>query len=251
MWASTTTKPEEMAEHVKVLRDDLRKILAEETVECVLLCEFGNMCEFGTINTVLPKTLSASAGSHRTGRKTTATHIFFETLLNDLDLNHYDVIADAPYVALINTVTWVVVNASTCDNMCSNPLQRAQHLLLEHVDSKRLVRVMNCHTPTSISITQARRNQTVLAMLEKCSDVSQPTAAWVIGGDFNVGQGALLHLAADHVKRDTDSLSKSGHPITRNPQKTTWPCRGASFLSTGSQRWGGIRNQLFQISTTA
>ena len=74
----------------------------------------------------------------------------------------------------------------------------AQHLVVEHVDTRALLRIFNAHIPTSVA-TRARKEACVKKICSTAtsthgSGVAQPTAAipWALVGDLNVDAGTMM-----------------------------------------------------------
>jgi hypothetical protein len=219
------------ARKVGMLEDNIRRILAEPDVSCLFLCEFGHMqlpinCNLKRLSDGQVAAAGPASAGSRCVPTQDATQTFFEALLGRLKLVHFEVHADAPYVALVDTSIWIVQNDHRVEEMCSNAHQRAQHLLLKHRETGVIVRAFNCHTPTSIASTPKRKEDTVRRMLTMCtdqhggSDALQPTAVWVMGGDFNVREGLLMEMSESFVSRGRECLSKTGHSSTHDAQKS-------------------------------
>ena len=87
----------------KRLRDDIESaFLADMGIQVLLLCESGNMFE-----SIDQKTLYSGV-TQPTGRRVYCTQELFEDLLDSINLQHILVLADPPYVALIDSQCWVV-----------------------------------------------------------------------------------------------------------------------------------------------
>jgi hypothetical protein len=232
------------------LEDNIRRILAEPDVSCLFLCEVGHMVDLISWELLeLRNQQAARAGlpradAHRAPIRDT-TKVFFEELLARLGLAHFEVFADVPYVALVDTSIWIVKDHHRVEKMCSNNSQRAQHLLLEHRETGVTVRALNCHTPTSIANTPKKKEDTVRRMLTMCTDqhggsgALQPTAVWVMGGDFNVGEGLLMEMSTSFVRRGRVCLSKAGRSLrTHAAQKSDFALSQGITLTHRNSSFG-------------
>ena len=223
---------------IQKLERDLLRILDGpdgQEVDAVFFCEFGQMWKT-TISSELHLHAGmpeepAGANPHHAGcvreAPTDAWIVikFFRDLLRRLQIDHWEVYADAPYVALVATSTWKVLLHERVSSMCSSQEQRAQHLLLGHVDTDHQVRVFNCHMPTSIVNTPTKKQDTALTMLRMCTnpvynDASQPPPAWIIGGDLNASPWLLQWWSQGFVVPHKECLSRTGHPIGLDAQKS-------------------------------
>ncbi|MCP3880751.1 MAG: hypothetical protein GY701_20510, partial [Sulfitobacter sp.] len=204
---------------VNELERDVKRIISRGNVQAIFLCEFGNMLV--GIQAPLYE-LQADRPSPTPTIK--VVQEFFNSMLARLGLTSWEAYTDAPYVALVDVSIWEVKVHEMIKNMCSHPLQRAQHLLLEHALSERQVRVLNNHSAGSTANTNKRKQDIVVKMLSVCTGpdhggVAQPVAAWVIGGDGNLSEGVVLSLSRRFLQAQTKCVSNTGHPVTTNPQK--------------------------------
>ena len=164
------------------LRNDVKSAVTHETgIQILLLSEFGNM--FNPIDSEL-----ACGVTQTTGETIYCTRKLFENLLADIDLPHIHVIANAPYVALIDTQCWRARRSEVLSRLCSNQSIRVQHVILEHVDTSKPLRCFNCHIPTKFG-TMQRKQDCVKKMCDMATDtgVQQPSACmpWIIAEDLN------------------------------------------------------------------
>ena len=84
------------------LRNDVKSAFTHEAgIQVLLICEFGNML------VSIDRTL-CSGVTQPTGRTTKCTRELFEDLLADINMQHISVVADPPYVALIDSQCWLV-----------------------------------------------------------------------------------------------------------------------------------------------
>ena len=99
------------------------------------------------------------------------TKSLFEVILRELQLFTIAVVAHPPYVTLVDTEWWSIVEAKTEYNMCSHAKQFVQHLLLSSgaaqpaatsgsssgAKQPAVVRLFNIHMPTSLGSDQRKR----------------------------------------------------------------------------------------------
>ena len=117
---------------VSELTADIQSIIEKGHVNGIFLSEVGKM-----VNVIEEPLLCVQA--------------FFNNILQELGLPRWKVFADTPYVALLDVSVWKVKEREQIHNLLSHTGHRAQHMLLEHAESKRIVRVFNNHSPTSIA----------------------------------------------------------------------------------------------------
>ena len=109
----------------KRLQDDIESAFTHEAgIQILLLSEFGSM--FTSIDTILD-----SGVEQPTGRKIYNTKQLFEDLLGDINLPDILVVANAPYVALINSECWKVKRHEVLLDLCSKKDIKVQHLILQ------------------------------------------------------------------------------------------------------------------------
>ena len=70
-----------------------------------------------------------------------------EDLLENIGLAHIHVVADPPYVALIDSRWWRVIEHEVLQDLCSKEDIKVVHLILEHVQTNELLRCFNAHMP--------------------------------------------------------------------------------------------------------
>ena len=205
----------------KKLQEDILNAFNQElAIEVLLLSEVGNMFADIDFRWV----------TQPTGNLVNDTQHFFEDLLQSVHLQHVHVVADPPYVALIDKSCWRVQHQEVCRNICSHPLIRVQHLILQHVDTFQSFRCFNAHMPTSVATKQRKMDA-----IQKMCDMATYTGVsaqsydhgatatgvmpWVIVGDLNIDRGTMAMWCQSYVVPHTDCFSFSGHPQDRDAQK--------------------------------
>ena len=90
------------------LQNDIKSAFTntEAGIQVLLISEFGNM--FDSIDRIL-----ACGVTQPTGRKVKCTRELFEDSLANINLPHIHVVADPPYVALIDSECWRVKHCET------------------------------------------------------------------------------------------------------------------------------------------
>ena len=89
------------------LRNDVQSVFTNQCqIQVLLISEFGNMFES------IDRKLSCGV-TQPTGRKVYCTRELFEDLLANINLPHIHVVADPPYVALIDSECWRVKHRET------------------------------------------------------------------------------------------------------------------------------------------
>ena len=134
--------------------------------------------------------------------------------------------ANEPYVAPIDSTKWRVNECVLMDKICTKPEIAVQHLIVEHVETKFLMRCFNAHMPTGAATAQRKET----CVLKTCtvatevvgSGVAQPTASmpWVIAGDLNIDEGTMMKWCQPFVKKNVPCMSVSGWPKDKDPQKS-------------------------------
>ena len=157
----------------KRIRDDVESAFTNKArIQVLLISEFGNM--FDDIDGVL-----SSGVAQPTGR---STRELFEDLLASIKLPHIRVVADPPYVALIDTHCWVVQTCEVIQNLCTKDDIKVQHLILEHANTSETFRCFNAHMPSRF-VTRERKEHCVKNMCHIATDsaVGQRTACmpWI------------------------------------------------------------------------
>ena len=170
------------------LREDVKSAFTHKVgIQVLLLSEFGNM--FESIDRVL-----SSGVAQPTGRRVHCTRELFEDLLAYIELPHIRVLADPPYVALIDSQCWLVKHHEVLQNLCTKQDIKVQHLILEHANTSETFRCFNAHMPSSFG-TPKRKEDCVKRMCYIATDsaVEQRTACmpWIIAEDLNVDRGTM------------------------------------------------------------
>ena len=137
-------------------------------------------------------------------------------ILRELDLQHIQVFANAPYVALIDTSVWLVVKREMHQVPCRCDGLRAQQLIVKDVKTDLTAQLWNSHIPTSVANKPNQRfeckKQCVEYMATKCRGYrdhqGRPTP-WLIAGDLNLPSGALMVLCQSFIVPDSHCISKS------------------------------------------
>ena len=125
-------------QNVWELQSDVVRIVSKSNVHDIFLCEFGNM-----LHGIEHKLYQMQADKPSKTPRTEVVQEFFNTMLARIGLTTWKAYPDAPYVALVDVSIWEVKVHERIQDMCSHQKQRAQHLLLEHCLSERLVRVLD------------------------------------------------------------------------------------------------------------
>ena len=180
------------------IRDDVKSAFNHDTgIQVLLISEFGNV--FNSIDEILPYSGVPLTRPRPTRDGTYSATVYctrelFENLLADIDLPHIHVVADAPYVALIDSQCWRVKLREVLDSVCTNKDVKVQHLILEHVDTSEPLRCFNVYIPSTVG-TKKRKEDCVktLCYIAIGTGVQQPTVCmpWIIAGDLNL---SLIHI---------------------------------------------------------
>ena len=111
------------------LQDDVKSAFTHEAgIQVLLICEFGNMLV--SIDSAL-----CSGVTQPTGRTIKCTRELFEDLLADINMQNISVVADPPYVALIDSDCWEVKHRGVLVNLCTKRDIKVQHLILQHANT--------------------------------------------------------------------------------------------------------------------
>ena len=188
------------------LREDVKSAFTHEAgIQVLLLSEFGNM--FESIDKVLAKGVTQPTRS-----RVHCTQELFEDLLADIDLSHIHVLADPPYVALIDSQCWLLQHREVLQKLCTNHDIKVQHLILAHVNTSETFRCFNAHIPTSFG-TATRKRDCVKQMCDIATDsaVGQRTACmpWIVAGDLNVDLGTMSRWCMPFIEKGVPCFSKS------------------------------------------
>ena len=96
-----------------------------------------------------------------------------EDLLANIGLAHIRVLADPPYVALIDSRWWRVKEHEVILKLCSREDIKVVHLILEHVQTNELLRCFNAHMPSKAA-TNLRKEMCVKKMCHMATDPPSP-----------------------------------------------------------------------------
>ena len=183
------------AKYKKLWTDIKKTFTSEHSITIMLMCEFGYMLT-PLSNPEITKV--------------------FEMILRELQLQHIKVFANAPYVALIDTSVWSVVECETHPLPCGCEGIRAQHLIVKDLETHLTAQLWNSHIPNSAGKTSNQRftckQQCVRYMATECHryrDHHGIPTPWVIAGDLNLSSGALMHECQSFILPDTHCMSKS------------------------------------------
>ena len=190
----------------KRLQDDVKSAFKHKVgIQVLLLSEFGNM--FDDIDRHL-----RSGVAQPTGHKVRSTCELFEDLLKSIKLSHIHVVADPPYVALIDSECWQVEHHEVLENICTKHDIKVQHLILKHVNTLETFRCFNAHMPSAYASAK-RKEDCVEKMCQVATDsaVGQRTACmpWIIAGDLNVDIGTMSRWCQDFIEKDVPCFSLS------------------------------------------
>ena len=119
---------------------------------------------------------------------------------------------------------WSLVQAATVDKLCTAGNLFVQLTQLKHVSSAQNVFVFNCHAPTSV-VTEQRKKDVVTQLMQIGTEAQRsggphPAAAWIVGGDLNISESALMQVSSKYVKPNKPCFSTSGMPVTTDAQKS-------------------------------
>ena len=128
--------------------------------------------------------------------------IFFQTIVRKLQNADIVVHALPPYVALVDSSVWDVKLCEKVFELCDIKENFAMHLLLFHKASGVVLRLLNCHVPSSTG-SEKRKEDTVHRLGKLCTTKWEAhgsiwkhtgyTPHWVIAGDLNLHSGLLLN----------------------------------------------------------
>ena len=111
-----------------------------------------------------------------------------------------------------------------------NSTSRTQCVVLSNQDDGKQLCVINVHLESSQSQLGADRRARQLNSALSYAAAEAPTAAIIIGGDFNTGKSSnLLHALRDHEWHGHSLSSVYEHPDTYE----TFPVRHATFMVPG------------------
>ena len=125
---------------------DLTRIVSKDNVDAIFLCEVGNMRS--PIKGLF--SLQQEAAEH--GGATQSVESLkdvFDNILYRKNLSSWEVITDAPYVALLDIGVWHLEFQERFS--CGKPPHFVQHLILKHSMTGKYVRVFNNHSPTPLA----------------------------------------------------------------------------------------------------
>ena len=157
-------------------------------------------------------------------RTETSTLELFEWIVSEINRPDITVRAHPPYVALVSTEDWSVVLAVPLDRLCTDETLFVQLTHLKHVSGAQNVFVFNCHAPTSV-VTEQRRRDVVTRLMEIGNEAQRsggphPAAAWIVGGDLNMSESALMQVSSKYAKANKPCFSSSGMRVTNDAQKS-------------------------------
>ena len=120
------------------LQRDIKAAFEHEVgIQILLLSEFGNM--FTSFDEKLKDGLEQP-----TGKTVHSLSELLEDLLANIGLARIRVLADPPYVALIDSRWWHVKEHDVILKLCTKEDIKVVHLILEHVQTKRTPAVFQC-----------------------------------------------------------------------------------------------------------
>ena len=175
-------------------------------------------------------------------------------LLANIGLAHIHVVADPPYVALIDSRWWRVIEHEVLQDLCSKEDIKVVHLILEHVHTAALLRCFNAHVPSkaatplrnAVFVKKMCRLATDPPILQQArSSVDAHRAAgmpWIIAGDINVDLGTMAKWCAHFVNGRTLFFSKSEWPMSNTAQKADWAV-SQGIAVDACKSWVGFRSQ--------
>ena len=158
------------ADKCEMLKRDIQKLFRRDRgVQAVFISEFGNM--FKNIDKNMRNADSQPSKRRRGGvpqlaaRTETSTLELFRSIVLEIHRPDITVRAHPPYVALVSTEDWSVVQAVTLTNLCTAETLFVQFTHLKHVIGAQNLFVFNCHAPTSV-VTEQRKKDVVTRLME-------------------------------------------------------------------------------------
>ena len=138
-----------------ILGDMLAIFESSHGVQVALLSEFGNMYDC-----IDDEWQNAGYPSD--------TQSFFEGIVKKMHNDDIRVFALPPYVALVDSSVWDVKLCEKVFELCDIKGNFAMHLLLFHKASGVVLRLLNCHIPSSTG-TEKRKQDTVHRSCKLCT----------------------------------------------------------------------------------
>ena len=192
------------------LKDDIQKVFdGMNGVTMMFISEFGSMFDSvdddiqkkGFVNPGVCRKTPALANYNRCAN----TERIFEEILDELGLHDILVLADAPYVALIDKHYWRIRKRETVAEICSTNVSKdtpysqrifVQHLVVQDCETGTPLRIFNVHMPTSHATNQRKKdavfNMLAMTANHECGGIHGNSIPWIIGGDLNVDAGNLM-----------------------------------------------------------
>jgi hypothetical protein len=211
------------------LKDDVVKIFnSRHHVQGVFISEFGNMFD------CVDKHLAAKASTTRlTARLRTQggvpqpavvqsdTESIFQTLVKEIGRKDIVVEACPPYVALLSTTSWSVVESTTTHGLCTREGIFAQAVHLAHKLSSQKVTVYNSHIP-STAATHKMKTDVVETLMRRGDEAMRTGSsnAWILGGDCNFSKSQLMTIGSHILEPSKEAFSTSCQVISRDAQKS-------------------------------
>ena len=148
------------------------------------------------------------------------------------------VVANAPYVALIDSKCWQVKYREVLVKNCTKEDIKIQHLLLQHVKTSEKCRCFNAHIPSTVGTVQRKKDCAL-----RCCDIATRTDhPWILAGDFNVNQASMAFTCQAFIEKNVPCFSKSEWPQSDDAQKADFALsQGIALMSL--QSWVGFHSQ--------
>ena len=226
---SEVTAPRWAAKYERLKRDIQNIFHVSRGVQALFISEFGNM--FTCIDDEMRRAKLARNNPLCGGVPQPAAHVqpftkaLFEQIVEEMERHDIIVRADPPYVALVLSDEWLLLEARTMNKLCTKKDIFVQRTVLRHMRSSQNVLVFNCHVPSTQG-TEKRKRDVVQNLMQVGNDalgsgVAQPVAAWIVGGDMNMSEAQLMAACSLFVKASKPCFSKSGSAIrTKGAQKS-------------------------------
>ena len=215
-----------------ILRDMLAIFESSHGVQVALLSEFGNM--YACID----------------DQWESDTKSFFEGIVREMHNDDLSVFALPPYVALVDSSVWEVKLCEKVFELCDIKGNFAMHLLLLHKASGVVLRLLNCHVPSSNG-SNKRKADTVHRLGKLCTTKWEAhgsiwkhtgyTPHWVIAGDLNLDASLLLTYCRDYVEPGVVCLSTSMKDLTDVRKSDIAISQGIALVPVPA--WVGVHTQ--------